>query len=97
MSKNNSDLDQQALDCHEFPKPGKLKLEGSKPYSTAVDLSLAELAREPVPDEVLKAYNKTHMQYGPDYIIPTQFDPRLHRISERVKEVALQQIGTAVT
>ncbi len=39
--------------------------------------ALAALAKEPVPDEVLKAYGKESMEFGPDYIIPTPLDPRL--------------------
>jgi malate dehydrogenase (oxaloacetate-decarboxylating)(NADP+) len=38
--------------------------------------SLAALAREDVPDEVDAAYGK-RLRYGPDYIIPVPFDPRL--------------------
>ncbi|MEM9706289.1 MAG: NADP-dependent malic enzyme [Pseudomonadota bacterium] len=38
--------------------------------------ALAKLAREDVPDEVAEAYGK-RLQYGPGYIIPTPFDPRL--------------------
>ncbi len=38
--------------------------------------ALAKLAREDVPDEVAAAYGK-RLQYGPGYIIPTPFDPRL--------------------
>jgi malate dehydrogenase (oxaloacetate-decarboxylating)(NADP+) len=39
--------------------------------------ALAELAKEPVPDEVLKAYNLKELKFGKDYIIPKPFDPRL--------------------
>ncbi len=38
--------------------------------------ALAELAREDVPDEVAAAYG-TRPKYGPGYIIPVPFDPRL--------------------
>jgi malate dehydrogenase (oxaloacetate-decarboxylating)(NADP+) len=38
--------------------------------------ALAELAREDVPDEVAVAYG-SRPKYGPDYIIPVPFDPRL--------------------
>src|SRR4051795_9491308 len=38
--------------------------------------ALAQLAREDVPDEVAAAYG-TRFKYGPDYIIPVPFDPRL--------------------
>ena len=39
--------------------------------------ALAELARQDVPDEVAAAYAVERMQYGPNYIIPVPFDPRL--------------------
>ncbi len=39
--------------------------------------ALAALAREDVPDEVAAAYSGQRLRYGPDYIIPTPFDPRL--------------------
>jgi malate dehydrogenase (oxaloacetate-decarboxylating)(NADP+) len=38
--------------------------------------ALAALAREDVPDEVAAAYG-ARPKYGPDYIIPVPFDPRL--------------------
>ncbi len=39
--------------------------------------AIAQLAREDVPDEVCAAYSGKAMRYGPEYIIPTPFDPRL--------------------
>jgi len=39
--------------------------------------ALAELAREDVPDEVNAAYSGLHLKYGPEYLIPAPFDPRL--------------------
>ena len=39
--------------------------------------ALARLAREDVPDEVAVAYAGERLTYGPDYIIPAPFDPRL--------------------
>ena len=39
--------------------------------------ALAELAREDVPDEVAAAYHGMQLKFGPQYIIPTPFDPRL--------------------
>jgi len=39
--------------------------------------ALAELAREPVPQEVLNAYDVDTMMFGSEYIIPKPFDPRL--------------------
>ncbi|MDH5324450.1 MAG: malate dehydrogenase [Gammaproteobacteria bacterium] len=39
--------------------------------------ALAKLAHEPVPAEVLQAYQLDALEFGPDYIIPKPFDARL--------------------
>jgi malate dehydrogenase (oxaloacetate-decarboxylating)(NADP+) len=39
--------------------------------------AIAKLAREDVPDEVDAAYAGRRLRYGPEYIIPVPFDPRL--------------------
>jgi malate dehydrogenase (oxaloacetate-decarboxylating)(NADP+) len=53
--------------------------------------ALAELAREDVPDEVAAAYRGARPEYGPDYIIPVPFDPRLiSRVSRAVAEAAIK-------
>jgi len=39
--------------------------------------AVAQLAREDVPDEVDRAYAGRRLRYGPEYIIPVPFDPRL--------------------
>jgi len=39
--------------------------------------AIAELARADVPDEVAAAYGGRRLRYGPEYIIPVPFDPRL--------------------
>jgi malate dehydrogenase (oxaloacetate-decarboxylating)(NADP+) len=52
--------------------------------------ALAELAREDVPDEVDAAYPGEHLVYGPDYIIPVPFDPRLiEYVPPRVAQAAM--------
>ncbi len=52
--------------------------------------ALAELAREDVPDEVAAAYSGRRLRYGPDYIIPAPFDPRLiFSIPPAVAEAAM--------
>jgi malate dehydrogenase (oxaloacetate-decarboxylating)(NADP+) len=55
--------------------------------------ALADLAREDVPDEVAAAYG-TRPQFGPDYIIPVPFDPRL--ISHVPPAVAKAAMETGV-
>ncbi len=39
--------------------------------------ALADLAREDVPDDVAAAYRGNRPKFGPNYIIPVPFDPRL--------------------
>ncbi len=39
--------------------------------------ALAALTKEDVPDSVLHAYNLDRLRFGPDYIIPKPFDPRV--------------------
>ncbi len=39
--------------------------------------ALADLAKEDVPDSVLKAYGMKRIEFGPEYIIPKPFDPRV--------------------
>jgi malate dehydrogenase (oxaloacetate-decarboxylating)(NADP+) len=52
--------------------------------------ALAALAREDVPDEVALAYQGTKLKFGPQYIIPTPFDPRLiHYIPPFVAQAAM--------
>ena len=52
--------------------------------------ALAELAREDVPDEVDAAYAGRRLRYGPDYLIPTPFDPRLiDKVPMAVAEAAI--------
>ncbi len=39
--------------------------------------SLADLAKQGVPDKVARAYGVEHLRFGPEYIIPKPFDPRV--------------------
>jgi malate dehydrogenase (oxaloacetate-decarboxylating)(NADP+) len=53
--------------------------------------AIAALAREDVPDEVAAAYRGARPFYGPEYIIPSPFDPRLiSRVSAAVAEAAMK-------
>jgi malate dehydrogenase (oxaloacetate-decarboxylating)(NADP+) len=53
--------------------------------------AIAALAREDVPDEVAVAYRGARPFYGPEYIIPSPFDPRLiSRVSAAVAEAAMK-------
>ncbi len=56
--------------------------------------ALAELTREPVPEQVNIAYGKMRLTFGKDYIIPKPFDPRL--ISEIPLAVAKAAVESGV-
>jgi malate dehydrogenase (oxaloacetate-decarboxylating)(NADP+) len=49
----------------------------SEDMKVAAAEALAELAREDVPDEVLRAYGRHRMRFGRDYVIPKPFDNRV--------------------
>ncbi len=49
----------------------------TQPMMIAATRALAALAREPVPQEVLDAYQVDRLEFGRDYILPKPFDPRL--------------------
>lgn len=57
--------------------------------------ALAQLAREDVPDEVDMAYSDKHLRYGPEYIIPAPFDPRLISFIPPAVAMAAMESGVA--
>ncbi|ESP87786.1 NADP-dependent malic enzyme [Candidatus Halobonum tyrrellensis] len=59
--------------------------------------ALADLARQDVPDAVVKAYGDQPLQYGPEYVIPKPLDPRvLFELAPAVAEAASES-GVART
>jgi len=56
--------------------------------------AIAELAREQVPEEVALAYGTSH-RFGPDYIIPAPFDPRLMEVVPMAVAKAAMESGVA--
>ena len=58
-----------ALDCRASQINEEMKVAAAE--------AIAALAREEVPEEVSAAYAGRKMEYGPEYIIPSPFDPRL--------------------
>jgi malate dehydrogenase (oxaloacetate-decarboxylating)(NADP+) len=59
--------------------------------------ALADLARQDVPDAVVKAYGDQPLQYGPEYVIPKPVDPRvLFQVAPAVAEAAMEE-GVART
>ena len=57
--------------------------------------ALAELAREPVPEEVAAAYGGRSQSFGRDYIIPAPFDPRLMELVASAVAEAAMRTGVA--
>jgi len=58
-----------ALDVHATAINDDMKLAATR--------ALAALAKEDVPDSVCRAYGVERLAFGPDYIIPKPFDPRV--------------------
>jgi malate dehydrogenase (oxaloacetate-decarboxylating)(NADP+) len=53
--------------------------------------ALADLAKQDVPDAVVKAYGDQPLQFGPDYIIPKPLDPRvLFEVAPAVAKAAME-------
>ena len=53
--------------------------------------AIAALAKEPVPEDVLKAYNVSHLSFGQDYMIPKALDKRLlETVSSAVAKAAME-------
>lgn len=52
--------------------------------------AIRELAKEPVPAEVVKAAQVDKLEFGPDYVIPKPMDPRLlKQVSRAVAQAAV--------
>jgi malate dehydrogenase (oxaloacetate-decarboxylating)(NADP+) len=56
--------------------------------------AIAELARQRVPEEVAAAYGVAHV-FGPEYIIPAPFDPRLMEVVPAAVAKAAMDTGLA--
>ena len=82
MATGRSDYGNQINNVLGFPYifRGALDVRASTinmEMKVAATHALAALAREDVPDEVARAYAGQRLRYGPQYIIPAPFDPRL--------------------
>lgn len=82
MATGRSDHPNQVNNVLGFPFifRGALDVRATKineAMKMAAVKALAELAKEPVPEQVNIAYGETRLNFGHDYIIPKPFDPRL--------------------
>src|SRR6187402_1412372 len=98
MATGRSDYPNQVNNVLGFPYifRGALDVRASAinmEMKIAAAQALAALAREDVPDDVAAVYG-ARLKFGPDYIIPTPFDPRL--ISHVPPAVAKAAMETGV-
>jgi malate dehydrogenase (oxaloacetate-decarboxylating)(NADP+) len=96
MATGRSDFPNQVNNVLGFPfifrgaldvRARKINLE----MKVAAVKALADLAKEEIPDTVLKAYGLKSLRFGPDYIIPKPFDPGvLFHVSPAVAQAAME-------
>ncbi len=82
MATGRSDFPNQVNNVLGFPFIFRGALDvRARAINEAMQIAAVEglraLTHEPVPEEILHAYRKDQMAFGPDYIIPKPFDPRL--------------------
>lgn len=100
VATGRSDYENQVNNVMGFPYifRGALDVRAStinEEMKIAAAKAIAELAREHVPDEVIKAYGGRDMKFGPRYIIPTPFDDRLISVVPVAVAKAAVETGVA--
>lgn len=93
MATGRSDYPVNNVLCFPFIFRGALDVR-AKAINDEMKLAAVEairqLAKEPVPETVLKAAGVSKLEFGPEYIIPKPMDPRLRtRVSKAVAEAAV--------
>jgi malate dehydrogenase (oxaloacetate-decarboxylating)(NADP+) len=76
-----------ALDVHATAITEEMKLAATR--------ALAALAKEDVPDSVCHAYGVERLRFGPEYIIPKPFDPRVLVCEAAAVAKAAMETGVA--
>lgn len=96
MATGRSDFPNQVNNVLGFPFifRGALDVRATsinEAMKVAAVRALAELAKQDVPDSVLTAYGEKQIRFGPQYIIPKPFDPRvLLWVAPAVAEAAIR-------
>ncbi len=96
MATGRSDYHNQVNNvlCFPFLFRGALDVRATEintEMKIAAVNAIANLAKEEVPDRVLRAYGVERFEFGPKYLIPTPFDPRaLLRIAPAVARAAME-------
>ena len=94
IATGRSDFPNQVnnLLCFPFIFKGALDVKATaltKEMKLATVHALAQLAHEEIPESVSHAYDGKHFEFGPDYLLPKPFDPRvLLRIAPAVAKAA---------
>ncbi len=102
MATGRSDHPNQVNNVLGFPFifRGALDVRATKineAMKMAAVKALAELAKEPVPEQVNIAYGETKLTFGKEYIIPKPFDPRLIATVPPAVARAAMESGVATT
>lgn len=96
MATGRSDYPNQVNNVLGFPFifRGALDVRATRindEMKMAATLALAKLAKEKVPEMVMKAYGGEEFEFGKDYIIPKPFDPRvLWYVAPAVAKAAIE-------
>ena len=96
MGTGRSDFPNQVNNVLGFPQifRGALDVRATKiteNMKMAAAKALASLAKEPVPEYVIKAQGRESMEFGPEYIIPSPFDRRvLVYVASAVAQAAVE-------
>ena len=96
IATGRSDYPNQVNNVLCFPSlfRGALDVEAScvnDAMKLAAVRALAELAKQPVPDSVRRIYTSEQLEFGPRYIIPKPFDPRVTlQVAHQVAEAAIR-------
>jgi malate dehydrogenase (oxaloacetate-decarboxylating)(NADP+) len=102
MATGRSDFPNQVNNVLGFPYifRGALDVRArriNRQMNVAAVRALSALAREPVPAAVREAHDRDSMSFGPDYIIPSPFDPRLIDFIPPAVAAAAVETGVART
>ena len=100
MGTGRSDFPNQVNNVSGFPYifRGALDVRAktiNEEMKLAAARALADLAREPVPEEIKQAYQVKELSFGPDYIIPKPLDHRVLEWEAHAVAQAAMQTGVA--
>ena len=90
MATGRSDYPNQVNNVLGFPYIFRGALDVQSTAINSATYAIAQLAKEPVPEEVKKIYPKENLVFGRDYILPKAFDSRLlYTVAPAVAKAAM--------